>query len=304
MCVSPITITREYRSIGKKFSFTVPCGKCPECLSKRRSEIAALSVLEANVHSSLYFFTLTYRNEELPIAITDDVDGVRRIVGFSRGYKGKAENFCNSVDIGPSGLGPAEAYSLCREDVKLWLKRCRRGWSRLHPDKSLDFSYLICGEYGEQRGRPHYHGLFYGLTAEQAAYFEELWSDRYGFSLVRPQPNPADPSAALKDAPRLCNYISKYMFKGAYSKWGFLMDYVEKPRRQSSIRFGLTDDETLSKLSAFTKGAIFCNMIESRTPSDLNEFRPLLTSLASLIGKKASLYMENISPSPDGLKKN
>lgn len=296
MCLNPITITREYRSLGIKRCFTVPCGKCAECLSKKRSEIAALSVLEANVSGSLYFFTLTYRNDELPVAISDNVDGIRRVVGFERGYKFKAspDAFKNSVSFASPNwlddeghnLGSATCYSLCREDVKLWLKQCRRDWSRLHKDDPLKFSYLICGEYGEMRGRPHYHGLFYGLTAEQASFFAEHWEKRFGFVLVEPTPGSSSPAGALADAPKVCNYVSKYMFKGVYSAWEHILPYVEKPRRQSSIRFGLTDDETMAKLSDFIKAAI----LSSLTAGKEFECRLLVTSLVSLIDKKVSLY--------------
>ena len=74
MCTSPITITREFRALGVTRSFTVPCGKCAECLARKRSELAALSVMQANVSGSVFFLTLTYRNEKLPVAISDNED--------------------------------------------------------------------------------------------------------------------------------------------------------------------------------------------------------------------------------------
>ena len=66
MCVSPITLKKK-RPDGS-FSFVqVPCGKCHECVSKKHSAFALEAVLEARAASSMYFVTLTYRNDTVPI---------------------------------------------------------------------------------------------------------------------------------------------------------------------------------------------------------------------------------------------
>lgn len=71
--------------------------------------------------------------------------------------------------------------SLRHRDWQLFAKRARR---RLGP-----FRYLMCGEYGEQTQRPHYHALLFGLdvpdvepfsvrgshTVYRSAHLEKLW---------------------------------------------------------------------------------------------------------------------------------
>lgn len=52
---------------NKKVSFPVPCGKCPECVSKRTSQWSFRLRKQAEVSTSAYFITLTYDTEHVPI---------------------------------------------------------------------------------------------------------------------------------------------------------------------------------------------------------------------------------------------
>lgn len=250
MCVSSITLTRNYPLIGCK-TFTVPCGKCSECLSKKRSELAALSVLQAKDSGSVYFLTMTYDNDHCPVSLSEmDADGVR-LIGFERGCSDwiTGKLFMNAVKESDQPL-VFRACSLCREDVKKWFKVFRSRWLRSKGEKP-DFKYLTFGEYGEQRGRPHYHALVYGLTREQVEFLSKCWS--YGACLVLPQLNR---SLDYQDVINTSEYVSKYMSKGTYSRWLPLLDYVEKPRRQSSIDFGVGDKDLIHRLASFTSQAV------------------------------------------------
>lgn len=48
----------------------VPCGKCAECLKKRQNDIMCRCYAEGKSASSMHFLTMTYKEEELPIAQT------------------------------------------------------------------------------------------------------------------------------------------------------------------------------------------------------------------------------------------
>lgn len=275
MCTNPITITKNYH-FGSR-SYTVPCGKCAECLSKKRSQIAALSQLQANASGSVHFLTLTYDNDHLPFAVSKTTPEGPSILSFERGL----EPDWTKNHLHDYGNGLQVCQSLHREDVKLWLKLFRRRWSRLHPDKPLDFKYLIFGELGERSGRPHYHGLFYGLTNEQAEYLSSLW--KYGYTMSVPAPGR---SLSVAEIGKVSNYVSKYISKGTYSQYSHLLPYMEKPRRQSSINFGLTDDETIKKLAAFIMAATCTWELTSSL-----DCLPLVSSLCFLIAGRLSLLM-------------
>lgn len=53
---------------------------------------------------------------------------------------------------------------------QLWLKRLRKA---LGPTRPIRF--FLCGEYGEQTHRPHYHAILYGLSELDRHIIEETW---------------------------------------------------------------------------------------------------------------------------------
>lgn len=48
-------------------------------------------------------------------------------------------------------------WSLNKSHFQLFMKRLRKRFS------SMRFRFYMCGEYGDQNGRPHYHALLFGL---------------------------------------------------------------------------------------------------------------------------------------------
>lgn len=63
-------------------------------------------------------------------------------------------------------------YSLSPRDLTLFLKRLRRSLSRRG---SSSFRYFACGEYGELRGRPHYHLILFGFSQKDFDLVEASW---------------------------------------------------------------------------------------------------------------------------------
>lgn len=265
MCTSPITLTKTFPS-GAVKQYTVPCGKCSECREAYQSEFAFMSFLEAEKRGSLHFFTLTYNNTWLPVAWCDwrslcdeHLKAARaagddnpsypkgRIEALQRGsdcYSWQLDDWSEhgcSAEL--SDDGSMVCPSLRREDIKLWLKKCRSYCDRHGLPK--DFSFTCFGEYGEIRKRPHYHLLFAGLAPDQARIFSNLWT--FGYSLVKPIPRFNKDGT---DAFTLCaEYVSKYISKRDRLP-GFVKDgFAEIPRRQSSVGFG--KDLDFTKLRPF-----------------------------------------------------
>ena len=155
MCTSPITIHRKTPS-GIK-GYTVPCGKCEECRNRLRNEVAALSCLEGNDKGSATFFTLTYSQDHLPIAISDIDDGIRRVVGFQRGSDCLDSQLSSFKEKCNPCLIDSDVFvtpSLFPDDWKAHLKRFRR--SLENHNLKVPFSMLCFGEYGSKRQR-HLH---------------------------------------------------------------------------------------------------------------------------------------------------
>lgn len=114
MCLNPRIVNKHGES------FSVGCGKCTECISRRRSEWRQRLFFENKCSDQLYFATFTYNNQNL-----------KRCLGF------KVPRV---------------------SDVQLFHKRLRRYIDYHKYD--IKFKYFLCSEYGPDDFRPHYHGLY------------------------------------------------------------------------------------------------------------------------------------------------
>lgn len=101
----------------------MPCGRCPSCMRNRQNEWVFRLNEELRISPFAYFFTLTYKDDLLPILVCD------------LKYK-------------------IEIPTLCKRDIQLFMKRLRK-------NTGLKFKYHIVGEYGPSTLRPHYHGLMF-----------------------------------------------------------------------------------------------------------------------------------------------
>lgn len=177
MCTRPITIKNPDPQKVLGHFIEVPCGKCPECLCRRQNDWKLRLMEESSNYSHLYFFTLTYSPENLPV--TED------------------------------GLSTA-----CKRDVQLWIKRFRMSFEREKGIKLSDyFKYFICAEYGPNgTHRPHYHGLFMTDLDESAVLplFDE-WRSSKGFVQVN------SISIVPDERQAVANYVSKYCCKGEFA---------------------------------------------------------------------------------------
>lgn len=110
-----------------------PCGQCLFCRINQRREWVARLLLESSCHSSNQFVTLTYEDGQLPTQVIPGRPGFTAIVKHP------------AVASQPG--------TLSKTDLQRFFKRLR---------KIGAFRYFAVGEYGENRGRPHYHALLFG----------------------------------------------------------------------------------------------------------------------------------------------
>lgn len=124
----------------------VPCGRCPECLKKRQNDWAIRIEKETDSITSnggsCYFITVTYSDEHLPF---------------------NADTGCITLD---------------KTDAQKFIESLKR---RLIYYKDCKIRYYLCGEYGDNFGRPHLHAIvwFPGLdiTSEDLRpHIESCWT--------------------------------------------------------------------------------------------------------------------------------
>jgi len=188
-CTSPLEAYRPSDSSSKKLIFSyhpatcasttpilIDCGQCINCKLKRSKAWAIRCVHESKLHAENCFITLTYDPQKVPPA--------------------------------EDGQLPADT-SLVYRHFQLFMKRLRKRF----PEKNIRF--YMCGEYGENFGRAHFHACIFGLdfpdkkpwkkrkpgspTLYRSKILEELWT--YGFSSVG--------TVTFESAAYVARYITK-----------------------------------------------------------------------------------------------
>lgn len=143
-CTHLITILNP--KTGKHIQ--VPCGHCIGCLEDMQAEWSLRMEQELKTNSSrpAVFVTLTYDNEHLPTEEFNEQTG---------------EVF--------------EKPSVVKKHVQDFMKRLRKAVDTdIKRGKKKGYQgplkYFFTSEYGPEGGRPHYHGIIYGLNKNQEAY--------------------------------------------------------------------------------------------------------------------------------------
>lgn len=121
----------------------IPCGQCISCRLARSREWADRCMLELQYHKSSYFVTLTYDDDHLPL--NDFIDS----------------------ETGEFG----KSASLVKKDMQDFFKRLRRNYE--YSGKTNKLRYYMCGEYGSQTYRPHYHAIIFGLELDDLVPFKK-----------------------------------------------------------------------------------------------------------------------------------
>lgn len=106
--------------------FAVACNKCLLCKNRYCRHMTLRAVCETvSTNSNPYFVTLTYNNKYLP----------------------------RLRSVNPLADGTP---TLWKQDVQRFFKRLRHYFD-------TNLRYLICGEYGHNTGRPHYHFIIWNI---------------------------------------------------------------------------------------------------------------------------------------------
>lgn len=216
-CSHPFSLKQLYSHRGIFWNFKdydIPCGYCLNCRKDKQNYYIDRANYEYKKRLTASFVTFTYDDIWLldrcsvpdsfgrPIFDTDSKGNVsmRQTLNYSDLTKfidNIRHYVCNHSDI--QGV-------LCQPD----------------------FSYIYCGEYGDEFGRPHFHVLFFGLDfAFCKKIIFEQW--KYGFIDVLP----------LLDGG--IRYVVKYMDKQLFGHLAIeTFDNLgrSRPRIRMSVGFG------------------------------------------------------------------
>lgn len=263
----PVSFWRDSIRPYHQEMLVVPCGKCINCLRNKQSSMVVRIKREAEKRGTLTFLTLTYDDDHLPLAQSlwsvdkrtgeFKMETPAEIISSGRFPQPFRLNQIRRIGSGPvpryldvpipefSFADPDKEFfaritpSVCREDVRLWIKRCRVAYKRAF-DKALSFSYVSVAEYGPRTCRPHYHLAIMGLQKDTVDWLAKQWN--YGFTkcdFIPRVSGSSDPWSGV------AFYIGKYMSKGKFECPSVLNHSAEKPRVCQSLGLGIGDFDAL-----------------------------------------------------------
>lgn len=227
-CHSPITIKGKKDSItGEVHDLTVPCGKCPHCVSTLQNEWVTRCLLETDQHKYCYFITLTYRPFDL-MSLQRNSKRVPVELEFAALQKIHEETL---------SLEDADNYHkvFCLRPSVLDKKHMQNYWKRLRSggDKCRFFQ---CGEYGHHYCAPHYHAIVWSDEPISRSHFQSAWSyawtidkdgafvpyrgqktKKYNIYLGNVQVQDLKESITKGTSKKAFSYVAKYVTKSEYN---------------------------------------------------------------------------------------
>lgn len=182
-CLHPQRIYNQYLD---KYLY-VPCRKCDACRNIYRLQWQQRIIQESRQHKYVYFFTLTYDENNVPLLRYGE-DG-HTLYNSDSSVSIDTEKLLLS-EVDRLYLDSREEYPIVsRKDVQDFVKRFR---SHVHyllkktnkiSIENEKIRYFICSEYGPSTYRSHYHGLFFIDSETVSANIESLlhksWTKGY-----------------------------------------------------------------------------------------------------------------------------
>lgn len=201
MCFNPITVTvKECNSTGGLRRIAVPCGKCFACLKDYQNAWSIRIQEEFRFYGYGYFFTLTYRDDSVPVVVDTDSGLV---------YK-----------------------SVFKPHVQDWIKRFRTRLSRKNGETKTGIKYFITSEYGPRTLRPHYHGVIFGVNDIEFRLLLNDWYQLFGFTSYR--------LVSAFNCGGTSRYVAKYCSKGFFKNPYEVQRIVRPTFHLVSKGFGLS----------------------------------------------------------------
>jgi len=117
-------------------------------------------------------------------------------------------------------------FTLRKSDYQNFLKRLRKAL----PDRVL--KYVVCGEYGSQNNRPHYHMILIGVSLNDVKAINTAWGNGLvHFGKAQPASIAYTFKYSVKGAIKPLHYLQQKPFvsmsKGIGENWAFDIKYVK-----------------------------------------------------------------------------
>lgn len=213
MCVSPLRIVNRsltYRPSFDKLYVDVPCGRCSDCVRKKHDEWFVRTYYAIKAHRQAMFFTLTYRNEDLPYFKSEVCPENPPVMCFSQSH------------------------------VKAFMDKLRRNLLRNGFITNGGLSSFVCCEYGtdpDGTHRPHYHMLLLfnpNVDRIPPSLIHDLVSRYWKYGFIGPRSR-YSPKIELQSAYKAAAYVSKYVSKD--------IDFFSQPQVSEFLDKSLPEDE-------------------------------------------------------------
>lgn len=182
---------------------SVPCGKCVQCIERRKMEWGFRMTNEMENSKTAYFVTLTYNNEHVPITrygiktLTPhkDITELIKVKGKKRRVRRPSNHLVNFF----------KKLRVNQERSEITIEHLS---NNLKPTDRI--KYYAAAEYGEERGRPHYHAIIFNASLVN---IEKSWT--YGETHI------------VKANEHTISYVMKYLDKhvGKKQDWRKTPEY-------------------------------------------------------------------------------
>lgn len=206
-----VFIGPEYESGLVESYIPIPCGNCLGCRLDYAKQWSVRLQHEFTLHpeNECWFLTLTYNDDSLAETFLPSNPPIDRLV------------------LGADSLGEACWFpNLYPRDMTLFWKRLRKHF----PDSKI--MYYMAGEYGERRGRCHWHAIVFGVPLDtrpevfhhngvnelgdatwRSDELEKLWHSSLDETM------PLGNVIVGKVTARSCGYVARYTLKKAKEMW-------------------------------------------------------------------------------------
>lgn len=178
----------------------VPCGKCPNCVARKRALQSIRLCHERSMHDNACFITLTYDEEHVPVTDT-------------------------RVNVDPNkhldrGISNGPIRTLYPKDVQDFIKRLRGSLTyqctrkKVRRDHVDRIRYFLVGEYGSKTHRPHYHLIVFGWFPSDAVPWRK--DDFLSAQIARLWPHGFHTVSKVTEG--RCKYAAQYVTKKMVKK--------------------------------------------------------------------------------------